>query len=217
MKARKKATLGERLVESAREAVRIEGGEAKPARVTRYTAAGATVEPPPRYVPDRIRGIRGHMALSQPVFAATLNVSAETVRAWEQGKREPDGPTLRLLEVAEQHPEVLLAKVRPRLPAVPCRRPVSRRHGGEPEVSDLLGHGPGSVGPGSVLEGPQRLGRVAPPLARGRVLERSHALGGGRGAARPGGVPGRPQVLGGPAEAGGADPKVGVGGGTQGL
>jgi putative transcriptional regulator len=126
MKARKKATLGERLVESAREAVRIEGGEAKPARVTRYTAAGTIVEPPPWYVPDRIRGIRGHMALSQPVFAATLNVSPETVRAWEQGKRKPDGPTLRLLEVAEQHPEVLLEKVRPRLPAVRCRKPVRR-------------------------------------------------------------------------------------------
>ena len=59
------------------------------------------------------RGIRGHMALSQPVFVATLNISPETVRAWEQGKRKPDGPTLRLLELAEQHPEVLLAKVRP--------------------------------------------------------------------------------------------------------
>ncbi len=114
MKASKKATFGDRLVESAREAVRIERGEAKPARVTRYTAAEATVEPPPWYVPDRIRGIRGHMALSQPLFAATLNVSPETVRAWEQGKRKPDGPTLRLLEVAEQHPEVLLVKVRPR-------------------------------------------------------------------------------------------------------
>jgi putative transcriptional regulator len=114
MKARKKATFGERLMESAREAVRIERGEAKAARVTRYTAAEATVEPPPRYAPDRIRGIRGHMALSQPVFAATLNVSPETVRAWEQGKRKPDGPTLRLLEVAEQHPEVLLLTVRPR-------------------------------------------------------------------------------------------------------
>ena len=54
------------------------------------------------------------MALSQPVFASALNVSPETVRSWEQGKRRPDGPTLRLLEVAEQHPEVLLQRVRPR-------------------------------------------------------------------------------------------------------
>lgn len=114
MKTQKRPTFGSRLLESAREAICIERGEAEPARVTRYTASGAEVEPPPQYVPGRIREIRDHMALSQPVFAAALNVSPETVRAWEQGKREPDGPTLRLLEVAEHHPEVLLTKVRAR-------------------------------------------------------------------------------------------------------
>ena len=88
--------------------------EKPPARITRYTAAVATVEPPPQYIAERIRCIRDCMSLSQPVFAATLNVSPETVKAWEQGKREPDGPTLRLLEVAEQHPEILLGKVRAR-------------------------------------------------------------------------------------------------------
>lgn len=114
MKAKKKTTFGEQFLESAREAVQIERGQMKPARVTRYTAAGTEVEPPPQYVPDRIKEIRNQMALSQPVFAAALNVSPETVRAWEQGKREPEGPTLRLLEVAEHHPEVLLKKVRAR-------------------------------------------------------------------------------------------------------
>ena len=114
MKAQKKDTFGQQLIESAREAAAIERGETKPARITRHTAAETKVEPPPRYVSDRIKEIRDHMALSQPVFAAALNVSPETVRAWEQGKREPDGPTLRLLEVAEQHPEVLLKKVRAR-------------------------------------------------------------------------------------------------------
>jgi len=113
-KTQKKGTSGQQLIESAREAVAIERGEKRPARITRYTAAEAKVEPPPRYVSERIKGIRDQMALSQPVFAAALNVSPETVRAWEQGKREPDGPTLRLLEVAEQHPEVLLKKVRSR-------------------------------------------------------------------------------------------------------
>ena len=114
MKAKKKESFGEQLIESAREAVAIELGEKEPARITRRTAAESQVEPPPRYLSDRIKDIRGRMALSQPVFAAALNVSPETVRAWEQGKREPDGPTLRLLEVAEQHPEVLLKKVRAR-------------------------------------------------------------------------------------------------------
>ena len=113
-KAQEKGTFGQQLIEAAREAVQIERGEREPARITRYTAAEAKVEPPPQYVSERIKRIRNQMGLSQPVFAAALNVSTETVRAWEQGKREPDGPTLRLLEVAEQHPEVLLKNVRAR-------------------------------------------------------------------------------------------------------
>jgi putative transcriptional regulator len=114
MGQRKKSTFGQRLLASAREAARIERGEVEPGRVTRYTVAQAEVEPPPQYRAGRIREIRDQMELSQHVFAAALNVSAETIRAWEQGKREPDGPTLRLLEVAEQHPEVFLDKLRKR-------------------------------------------------------------------------------------------------------
>jgi putative transcriptional regulator len=114
MARRAKTTFGQRLVESAREAARIERGEAEPGRVTRYTVAEAEVEPPPQYGAGRIREIRDHMEVSQSIFAAALNVSTETIRAWEQGKREPDGPTLRLLEVAEQYPEVFLGKLRKR-------------------------------------------------------------------------------------------------------
>ena len=114
MPQRKKPTLGQRLLASAREAAQIERGEVEPARVTRYTVVQAEVEPPPQYGAGRIREIRDQMELSQPVFAAALNVSPETIRAWEQGKREPDGPTLRLLEVAEEHPEVFLKKLRKR-------------------------------------------------------------------------------------------------------
>ena len=110
---KKKSTFGQKLIESAREAVEIQRGTKRAARVTKYTVAETKVDAPPRYVAKRIREIRDEMALSQPVFAAALNVSAETVRAWEQGKREPDGATLRLLEVAEEHPEVLLERVRP--------------------------------------------------------------------------------------------------------
>jgi putative transcriptional regulator len=113
-KAKKRGTFGQQLIESAREAVQIERGEREAARITTYTAAEAEVEPPPQYVSEHIKGIRERMGLSQPVFAAALNVSIETVRAWEQGKREPDGATLRLLEVAEEHPDILLKNVQAR-------------------------------------------------------------------------------------------------------
>lgn len=79
-----------------------------------WTAKEARVSPPPRYSPDRIRDVRRALKVSQPVFADMLNVSGSTVRAWEQGVREPDGPTLRLLEIAEKHPASLFASLRER-------------------------------------------------------------------------------------------------------
>jgi DNA-binding XRE family transcriptional regulator len=57
---------------------------------------------------DRIRALRDGLGVSQAVFADLLNVSLSTVRAWEQGQRRPHGPSLRLLEVAEEEPRALL-------------------------------------------------------------------------------------------------------------
>ena len=44
-----------------------------------------------------------------PVFAALLNVPLATARSWEQGKRKPSGAALRLLDLARQRPQILLA------------------------------------------------------------------------------------------------------------
>src|SRR5262245_32926138 len=108
----KKSRFGKALLAAAKEVVEIERGKLAPGRVTRHKVAAARVDRPPRYGAKRIRKIRVTMDLSQPLFAAALNVSPETIRAWEQGKREPEGPTLRLLEMAEEHPDVFLEKVR---------------------------------------------------------------------------------------------------------
>jgi putative transcriptional regulator len=71
------------------------------------------VAPPPPYDASRIRAIRRALNVSQGVFAELFNVGLTTVHAWEQGKRTPDGASLRLLEIAERHPEVLLATLAP--------------------------------------------------------------------------------------------------------
>jgi transcriptional regulator with XRE-family HTH domain len=42
-------------------------------------------------------------------FASIINVSVNAVESWEQGVRRPREATLKLLAVAERHPEVLLA------------------------------------------------------------------------------------------------------------
>jgi DNA-binding transcriptional regulator YiaG len=102
-------TFGDALIGALEEAVAFERGELPAARVDRVdiTARNARATPAPAYTAGQIREIRRRLSLSQPVFAEMLNVSASTVRAWEQGTREPDGPTRRLLQVADLHPEAL--------------------------------------------------------------------------------------------------------------
>ncbi len=67
-----------------------------------------TVERPPTFNANRIREIRRSLDVSQRVFADMLNVSLSTVRSWEQGARTPDGAAMRLLSIAERHPEIIL-------------------------------------------------------------------------------------------------------------
>jgi putative transcriptional regulator len=106
---------GKQIIESLEQAIAYERGEYDPPRVHRVavTARQTTVTKPPHYDAGRVRAIRRRLALSQRVFAEALNVSPGTVRAWEQGSRVPDGPTRRLLEIAEEAPELFTRKVQP--------------------------------------------------------------------------------------------------------
>ena len=108
--AKKAKTYGEFLVEGMEEAVGIARGRSKPAKISRVaiTARDVAALPPPKYSAARVRSIRKRMNLSQTVFAAALNVSPATVRGWERGARVPDGPSRRLLELADRYPETLL-------------------------------------------------------------------------------------------------------------
>lgn len=68
-----------------------------------------TLPPPPkRMTPAQIVRLREHLNCSQAVFARLLNVSVKSVQGWEQGVREPSDVALKLLSIAEKHPEVLL-------------------------------------------------------------------------------------------------------------
>ena len=55
--------------------------------------------------------IRSKMSLTQEQFASLMNISVYTLRNWEQGRRHPEGPARVLLNVANNHPEVLLEMV----------------------------------------------------------------------------------------------------------
>ena len=83
------------LVDSIKEAGAYLRGEPVDVRVT------FVGEPDPR-------AIRERLGLTQERFAAMLCISVKTLRNWEQGRREPSGPAMRLLQIADKHPEIVL-------------------------------------------------------------------------------------------------------------
>ena len=54
------------------------------------------------------RSIRRRLGLSQTELARRIDVSPETIRNWEQGKREPTGAARALLRVLDKAPETAL-------------------------------------------------------------------------------------------------------------
>ena len=56
--------------------------------------------------PSEPQVIRSKLHLPQSEFAGLLGVSMRTLQDWEQGRRNPQGPAIALLRIAEQHPEV---------------------------------------------------------------------------------------------------------------
>lgn len=106
-------SLGEEIIKGMREAIAFEHGKLPDVKVTRRELPESTPvgRGRPGFDGARIARLRDHLQLSQPVFAEALNVSPETVKKWEQDTREPDGAAVRLLELAEDHPEWLLDRL----------------------------------------------------------------------------------------------------------
>ena len=88
----------ERLLSSTKEVKKIMAGQKEPSR--KYFIE----EPNPKE-------IRTKLSLTQEKFAALMNISVHTLRNWEQGRRHPEGPARVLLNVVNNHPEVLLEMV----------------------------------------------------------------------------------------------------------
>jgi putative transcriptional regulator len=127
-------SFGEQLIEAAREMVAIHRGEMEPARVHYRELTGPVTDliGPPFYTPRKIRRIREKMGVSEARFAKLMNCKAGTVKAWEEDVREPNAASRRLLQIAEQQPEVLLAISRwpePEESEAPAEEPKLRRAG----------------------------------------------------------------------------------------
>jgi len=85
----------EELTESIREMKAIRSGQKAAARV---------IKMPPLH----IKQIRERLKQSQSEFAYMIGVSPSTLRNWEQGLRQPEGPARALLKVVESDPEAVL-------------------------------------------------------------------------------------------------------------
>lgn len=66
------------------------------------------------HVPDNVdvRAIRTKLGLTQEAFAARFGFSVNTLRHWEQGKRQPEGPTRAYLLVIDRAPGAVLKALR---------------------------------------------------------------------------------------------------------
>ena len=89
------AQMFEELLESVKEAKDIINRQKEPSRKFFIE------EPNPK-------AIRAKLSLTQEKFAALMNISVHTLRNWEQGRRHPEGPARVLLNVVNNHPEVLM-------------------------------------------------------------------------------------------------------------
>ena len=83
------------LVQSIKEMKKIRSGQIKPAKVTKFS-------------PLVVRKIRENLNQSQTEFAYMIGVSVSTLRNWEQGLRNPEGPARALLKIAEKNPRAVL-------------------------------------------------------------------------------------------------------------
>ena len=56
-----------------------------------------------------VRQVRARCGLTQAAFAEKIEVPIETVRNWEQGKRNPRGPARALLKLIDKAPDAAFA------------------------------------------------------------------------------------------------------------
>lgn len=59
-----------------------------------------------------VQRLRKRLSLNQVKFAGLINVSVNTIRDWERGRRYPTGAAKALLKILDRAPEAALAALR---------------------------------------------------------------------------------------------------------
>ena len=61
---------------------------------------------------DDIAALRRFVRLTQAEFACAMGISVHTLRNWEQGRRQPEGPAIALLRIAARHPRIIRENIK---------------------------------------------------------------------------------------------------------
>lgn len=60
---------------------------------------------------DDVIALRRFVGLTQARFTKAIGISVHTLRNWEQGRRQPEGPAVALLRIAARHPRIIRENV----------------------------------------------------------------------------------------------------------
>jgi putative transcriptional regulator len=85
----------------------IDAGMGSPFTEKELNYYGVKIPEIKQMTPAKIKKIRKRARLSQSVFAKLLNVSPASIKQWEQGTRNPTGPTKVLLDLLYKKPHIL--------------------------------------------------------------------------------------------------------------
>ena len=96
----KHTAAGQRLLASLNQALAYARGEHVPGIRVTYVHVD-------RPAPIDVRAIRQKLGLSQSKFATRFGFTPATIRNWEQGRTQPDGPARVLLAVIAHHPDAV--------------------------------------------------------------------------------------------------------------
>ena len=79
-----------------------------------YAKGSASTKTYRVHVPSHVdvKAIRQKLGMTQRAFAARFGFSINTLRHWEQGKREPEGPTRAYLLVIDRAPHAVQKALR---------------------------------------------------------------------------------------------------------
>ena len=102
MTGRRTASVGSEIIQGLQNAIAYAKGQNRNVRVHVVRVPGNV----------NVRKVRQKLGMSQGEFAAQFGISPATLRNWEQGRRQPEGPARLLLNIIEREPDAVQRALR---------------------------------------------------------------------------------------------------------